>query len=194
MTATRSREETMPTPSQTAVGPSSSWPPPSPVVMSKFTFVTVISVLFIVLLLLHLSFNIVQLCQWLNFSWKEWLCTCSFVCFTQYYVDESYSLLQYYLILQLLQVTVVHSFSLQECCPISVYSQMLMGIWTLPGVVQTFSRTWWVRVWSEQILRSRAAGLQGMCIFFFTRSPDVLFNSENVSQGNSAVTPQHCLG
>lgn len=82
MTATRSREETMPTPSQTAVGPSSSWPPPSPVVMSKFTFVTVISVLFIVLPLLHVSFNnIVQLCQWLNFSWKEWLCNVFFCVF-----------------------------------------------------------------------------------------------------------------
>lgn len=43
-----------------------------------------------------LKHNIVQCCHWLNFSWKELYWMSSFVCFTQYYVDESYSLLHDY--------------------------------------------------------------------------------------------------
>lgn len=142
ITTTRSTDETTPTPSKTPVGPSLSQPSPSPVVMPKLTFVTVIFVFSIVLPLLPIPLKqyspallVVKLCL-------KGIIPYAFLC--AYYVDESQSFLQYYYpILQLLQVTVVHSFSLEECCTISVPSLMLMiGIWALPGVVWIVSRTW----------------------------------------------------
>lgn len=60
----------------------------------------------------------------------------SFAVSRKHYVDESHSIIVVLLSnMTVSRVTVVHSFSLQECCTVYLHSLVLMGIWTLAGAV-----------------------------------------------------------